>query len=221
MIKKIFVGVLLAGVFVLLVFGAVNRTFAKTADNEPLAINQNISAGTGGTYGGGDHHRDDDCGVNNSIEDGKVYGRGTGAGQGVNASDCESPMNGGGNAYDVSNGAWAGPSGAPGDGDGTGQANVEEWMTYSGVMESATTDVWVISLENGSLLELDGQVLRYLVEHGFTVSEGDELSLTGFYDGEDFEVGKIDSITTGESILVRDENGRPLWAGGRGGRWSE
>lgn len=35
------------------------------------------------------------------------------------------------------------------------------------------------------------------------------------------EMGQIDNITTGQTVLVRDENGRPLWAGqgrGNGGR---
>lgn len=41
MIKKIFVGTLLAIFFLLLVLGAVNRTVAKTQENEPLALSEN------------------------------------------------------------------------------------------------------------------------------------------------------------------------------------
>jgi hypothetical protein len=37
--------------------------------------------------------------------------------------------------------------------------------------------------------------------------------LVGFYEGDDFEVGQIDNATNGQTVLVRDENGRPLWAG--------
>ena len=48
---------------------------------------------------------------------------------------------------------------------------------------------------------------------------GDSVSLTGFYEDGDFEVGQIDDQTTGQTVSLRDESGRPLWAG-RGRRSS-
>jgi len=219
MIKKVFVGVLLAGVFVLLVFGAVNRTFAKTVDNEPLAINQNLSAESGSGNEHGNQNKEFDGRQNDCIADGEAYGPGAGAGNCDSDCDPDPALDGSGNGYRAgNNGMGASHSEQPGGGDGVGQANVEEWITYSGVVESVSSDVWVISLENDSRLELDGRMLRYLIEQGFTVDEGDTLTLTGFYDGDDFEVGKIENTTAGDILLVRDENGRPLWAGGRGGR---
>ena len=48
---------------------------------------------------------------------------------------------------------------------------------------------------------------------------GDEVSATGFYDGEDFEAGQITNQTAEQTLLLRDEDGRPLWSGrGRRGR---
>jgi len=32
----------------------------------------------------------------------------------------------------------------------------------------------------------------------------------GFYEGDRFEVGQINDITNGQTVLVRDENGWPL-----------
>ena len=43
MIKKIFVGILLAAVFGLLILGAVNRTLAKTVGAAPLQANENLN----------------------------------------------------------------------------------------------------------------------------------------------------------------------------------
>ena len=51
MVKKVFVGVLIAAAFGLLVFGAANRTLAKSLDNEPLALNESAQNGSGGNTG--------------------------------------------------------------------------------------------------------------------------------------------------------------------------
>ncbi len=222
MIKKIFVGVLLAGAFVLLVFGAVNRTFAKTTDQEPLAINKNLSAGSSGTNGSGNQNKDFTRGANDCFTDVEKQGQEGGVRRGDGDDDCESSLNGSenkpGGGYDQT-GSGAGPNEDARDGDGTGQATIEEWITYYGVIETATSDVWVIALENDTTLELEGRVLSYMMEQGFAVNEGDALILTGFYDGGDFEVGEIENTTTGESVMVRNEDGRPLWAGGHHGGW--
>jgi hypothetical protein len=35
----------------------------------------------------------------------------------------------------------------------------------------------------------------------------------GIYENGRFEVGEIVNLGTGQNVLVRDENARPLWAG--------
>jgi hypothetical protein len=56
-------------------------------------------------------------------------------------------------------------------------------------------------------------------EQGFVAAEGDELAIVGFYEDGAFEAGRLDNLTTGLSVPIREESGRPLWAGGgrRGG----
>ena len=43
--------------------------------------------------------------------------------------------------------------------------------------------------------------------------------LYGFYEGDDFEIGAIEDVTSGERVTLRDDTGRPLWAGR--GRWGK
>ena len=50
---------------------------------------------------------------------------------------------------------------------------------------------------------------------------GDQVTLRGFNEDEDlstgsdqhFEVGRIDNASNDQGVLIREENGRPLWAG--------
>jgi hypothetical protein len=64
-------------------------------------------------------------------------------------------------------------------------------------------------------VEVEGRALNYLAEVGFTVVSGDSISLTGFYESGEFKLGQIENITTGTLAVVRDENGYPMWSGGR------
>ena len=224
MIKKVFVGVLLAGIFGLLVFGAVNRTLAKTEDREPLSLNKNLSEDIRRNEGDNGKNQDpilkrdsDDC-----DPDGSLYKRGEGFGERTNDCDIEPPVDGsgfqrGGNQQGDGNGQTLGgqPQDMPVEGLGVGQANVEEWLINEGTVISVAPDLWVIELSDGTVLELEGRVLGFLTDQGFSVSESNELTLTGFYHEDSFEIGQIENKSTGETIRIRDQNGRPLWAGGR------
>ena len=37
--------------------------------------------------------------------------------------------------------------------------------------------------------------------------------MTGFYEDGEFKAGTVENLTTGETIILRDETGRPMWAG--------
>lgn len=105
-----------------------------------------------------------------------------------------------------------------GDEAGTGQAQVDEWLTLEGVASSADTVELVVSTDDGQEIVLDGRAWRYLLEQGFQATAGDRLRLVGFYENDIFEAGQITNLSTGQDVSIRDESGRPLWAGrGRGG----
>lgn len=109
-------------------------------------------------------------------------------------------------------------SNAPGDRTGTGQAQVEGWLTLEGTAEVATVLEMIVQTTDGQEILVDGRAWRFAQELGFMVAEGDQVRLTGFYENGDFEVGEIQDTTTGQTATLRDENGRPLWAGR--GRWN-
>ena len=216
MIKKIFVGVFLAIVFGLMVFGAVNRMLAKNDNSEPLALSKNLSEGEEDdklyqninqsenrstenniNQHGQDHdHEMDDCDGEHP-SDGDEYRRG---------ADEQ------GNKLGQARGGQ--PDEMPGNGLG-GQAELDDQVTVEGTVVSISSDLLVVELTDGSLIEVEGRVLSFLNEKGFSISSGDELKITGFYESDSFKVIQITNDGSGQTIRVRDQNGRPLWAGGR------
>ncbi|MBN1361540.1 MAG: hypothetical protein JW993_13160 [Sedimentisphaerales bacterium] len=88
------------------------------------------------------------------------------------------------------------------------------WISISGSVVSFE-EALVIATDAGEMtLEL-GQS-RFWDENGISLKAGDDIVAHGFYEGADFEVGAVENLTTGETVALRDETGRPLWAGGRG-----
>ena len=112
-----------------------------------------------------------------------------------------------------------GRSYVPSDGAGTGQAEVGEWLTLSGVVDNIDAGALTVQLDNGELVEMMGRPWTFAQAQGFTAQAGDRVTVVGFYEGDEFEVGRIDNLSTGLSVVIREEGGRPLWAG-RGQRGS-
>jgi hypothetical protein len=48
---------------------------------------------------------------------------------------------------------------------------------------------------------------------GFALKVGDEVTIAGFYEDDEFKAGTIENLTTGQTITLRNETGRPMWAG--------
>jgi len=91
-------------------------------------------------------------------------------------------------------------------------ASVDEWLTFQGTVSSVSEDALTVSTSEGELL-VENRPWLFAQEQGFAAAVGDELTLTGFYEDDAVEVGRIYNTTTGKSVDIRDENGRPLWAG--------
>jgi hypothetical protein len=119
--------------------------------------------------------------------------------------------------------AWAGGGrnaqagregqGAPGDPASAGQAEVGEWLQFQGIVTRTNPDALVVETAAGEELIVEGRPWRFAQEQGFLAQVGDQVTLTGFYEGSDLEVGRIENVSNGQTVLIRDENGRPLWAG--------
>jgi hypothetical protein len=63
------------------------------------------------------------------------------------------------------------------------------------------------------VLEVTGRAWRFAQENGFTAQAGDILTLVGFYEGEELEIGQMANHASGMVLALRGETGRPLWAG--------
>lgn len=105
-----------------------------------------------------------------------------------------------------------------GDESGTGAAEVEEWVVLDATITEVGSDQFLARTGTGDVIEIYGRSFSFALEQGFWAQAGDALRLTGFYEDGDFETGRIENLTNGLAIDLRDANGRPLWGGrGRGG----
>jgi hypothetical protein len=189
MLKKIVLGTLLVGLIGILVAGAVLRTMDNT---------ERVAEASGHGYG------------RNGAEVGTYA-----AGGSTGLTTGGSGQGRGGYAQDGNRGGYGGRGreDTPGDQTGTGQANVEEWLTLQGTVVSVDADVLVVETASGEQVTMENRPWWFAQEQGFSAQVGDRVTLIGFYEDDRFEVGQIDDIPEGQTVLVRDENGRPLWAG--------
>ena len=220
MIKKILLGVLLVGASSALVFGAINRTNLildkENGTNTARSSEDNHGSGRRGNNNQAvidddlrehEYYESSQINRNASIDALPAGNRSTRDGNGNG--------NGGqGNGSADSTGTGTGTS----SGAGEALAYAQEWLTLEGSVSTIDSDELLVSLTAGSELLVDGRAWSFAQESGFTTSVDNSLQLNGFYDGDDFEVGSINDLSSGESILLRDESGRPLWAGN--GRWN-
>jgi hypothetical protein len=99
------------------------------------------------------------------------------------------------------------------------QAQVDEWITVEGEMIAFQNGGMTISTLEGDLLSFKTGQPRFLAEQGITFQIGDQVSVVGFYaETGEFMAGEVTQIETGLRAMLRDPNGRPLWAGPGNGR---
>jgi len=240
MSKKIILYTIFAGFIGVLLFGAVYRTQAKLNQESGSGEQRGQYAEANGQHNGRGRNagnngeqsldlsgvQDDNTqagqgyrgGQSNNTEAGQGYrgGQGYGAsggqgnGQGGQSNQGYGAGNGQGSGYGRGRGA--------GQGNGTGQATVTEWVTLTGTVTSVDETTMVVTATTGQEISVTNRAWSFAQEQGFTVQAGEQVTLTGFYDGDAFEAGQITNETTSQSVQLRDENGRPMWAGqGRGG----
>jgi hypothetical protein len=109
-----------------------------------------------------------------------------------------------------------GQNGGAGDGEHTPdpQAQVDEWVTIQGTLMAYQNGYMTISTSEGDILSFKTGQPRFLASQGVVFQIGDEVSVVGFYeDTGEFMAGEITQISTGLRVMLRDPNGRPLWAG--------
>jgi hypothetical protein len=102
--------------------------------------------------------------------------------------------------------------------DGAGTVESDTWVEIVGRVVAVDETSLIVATADGQEIEITGRPWRFAQEIGFWAGIGDSLTLTGFFDGEAFEAALI-GYSNGQTAVLRDQSGRPMWAGGgqRGG----
>jgi len=198
MLQKIVVGTLVAALSGVLVVGAINRTDAKS---EQVAQEHEVNSGR--------LAREED---REPIQQGQgQQGQGNRAAY-AETDTLESVSRGGGQGRlsEGSSGNWLEDTSKGGE----GSAFVDEWLEVVGTVVSMNEEELVLQLQDGQEMVVECKSWTYALELGFTNEIGQELKLYGFYEGEELEIGGFEDLTTQLLTMVREESGRPFWAGG-------
>ncbi len=197
MLQKIVVGTIVAALSGVLIVGAINRTEAKS---EQVAQEHEAYSGRF---------------AREEAQEPLQQNQGQ-QGQGNRAAYAETDMlengsrgGGQGRFSEVTNGNQ--PEGAIRGGEGS--ASVDEWLEVVGTVVSMNEEVLVLQLEDGQEMVVECKSWTFALELGFTTDIGHELKLYGFYEDDEFEIGGFEDLTTQLLTMVREESGRPLWAG--------
>ena len=59
---------------------------------------------------------------------------------------------------------------------------IQQNETVQATVESVKSGIWTLRLADGSLVEVEGRSLTYAIQRGFVLEEGDDLTISGFYD---------------------------------------
>lgn len=101
--------------------------------------------------------------------------------------------------------------------DSQGETNFQtldaDWVIYTGTLSSIDNGRMTMLLEDGSSLSFRTGQPRFFQSQGVVFSIGEQVEVTGFYNGDTFSAGDIVQVSTGIRVMMLDPNGRPLWAG--------
>ena len=202
MIKKISLTALFVLFAGLLIYGAINRTAATSQRTARAASNgsaagladllSELSTGERAAPEQGQQRQGQGSWRESGTGDGQGYqaqGRGLGAGQGAQGQGRQA--------------------------QNTPQQEAVQQITITGAVIQAPQpgiDI-ILATDDGELTVGTGP--GYLDEQGFLIQQGDTLEIVGFWESELFKPIKITRLDDGESVLLRDEWGRPMWSGGR------
>ena len=100
------------------------------------------------------------------------------------------------------------------------QVNVDEWVTIQGTLMSFQGNNITMGTAEGDLITFQTGQPRFFVSQGITFQVGDVIEVLGYDQGGQFMAGDITQLSTGLRVMLRDPNGRPLWAGPGNGNGS-
>ncbi len=209
---------MLAGVFLVLsavlVLGAVNRTQARSA----LTSEGGHGAARQEAGQGGGRLALPTVTDQNHALGGSGQGQGQRAGQGPSQGAGQSQGQGagqGGQGQGQGQGAGQGQGGGRGPGGGAGEPpTVHDWRTVTGSVTQLDDETMTVTQTDDSTALMEGRPWRYVLETGFAIRVGDQVTLRGFDEDGELKVGDLTNDTLGgASLQLRDADGRPAWRG--------
>jgi hypothetical protein len=118
------------------------------------------------------------------------------------------------------NGSQFRGGGGGGQGQGMGQgaaASNVQMTTVQGNVVSVDQYAMTVQTSTGEKILVQGRPWTFSLEQKFTTKVGDQLKLSGFYQNGQFEVASMQNLANNATVQVRDQAGRPSWAGRGGG----
>jgi len=88
-----------------------------------------------------------------------------------------------------------------------------QWTTLQGNVIGVSQFAMSVQTPTGEKVIIENRPWSFALEQGFTAKVGDQLKMNGFYQNGLFEIGQMQNLTNGSAVQVRDQSGRPGWAG--------
>jgi hypothetical protein len=98
------------------------------------------------------------------------------------------------------------------------QASSSDWVYISSNVVQVDEQTLTLEQREGVQLVIEGRAWRYALESGFVTDLDHDVLAAGFYEDGEFKAVVLDDLTTGESIVLRESSGQPMWSGQ--GRWT-
>ena len=213
MLMKIATGIVTTALAGGLVYGGIYRTQMKNEQElqrnlggngvrESFSVQQSLGGGGQGSAGSGS---EGGRGQNAGGSDARIQGSGSGQFAAGSARGQENSGRGAGTAED-----------AEGLQVDQSQADVhpEDVVIIPAIVQSVSSEAALFQTDDGDTVVVEGRALSFAMELGLSLTDGDQMLLEGFYENGDFEVSSVENLTTGQWIVLREPEGRPLWAGG-------
>lgn len=224
MLKKILVG----GLVLIMVGSVVAGAMALFAPSEEdCARTETRAQGQGFGQGAqGDGQR-------RGAEGSQAGARGEGQGQGIGRDQGQAQVQRQGFGRDQGQAQGQGQQDQGQQGQGQGQGQQGQGQGSGRALDSETTAAPAEGdVIEGVVLETEDLVLEtasgkkvqiglgpgfYRESKGFVLQSGENVRVSGYWEDDEFKAAQVENLDTGESIVLRDANGRPMWAGqGRG-----
>jgi hypothetical protein len=112
---------------------------------------------------------------------------------------------------------WAGggETGTANEGIPQPQNDFQEWVVLQGVVSEYVAPNFLLLTQDGLRVPVQLGNQAYVENLDIHLQDGEAVSVSGYYDpSSEFAVGQITKQAAGQTYALRDNMGRPLWAGG-------